>query len=552
MGYVAQSVWGLLSPDDLEETGKLAEEKYWGEEAVFFVLRENDSLRPMHPRGVFSPRQPAIFLGLILVVGATLAASRIGFESLWWDEAASYWIASARWGDLWTIITTQDLSMGLYHVFLHFWVKLGDGEAFLRLPSLLFASGSIFLTYLLGKELFGKGHGLVAAALLAVNAFLIDFSREARGYTLLLFLLTATALYLTRAVRGRSARDWVIAGVLGFLSITAHAYAVLFLIGFVVSLPAARFHGTRSLSTKQLGTIGALVLVFVMGVLVVVGPVIEKATAGVWDWIPELTFRSAVGQLGTLLGGGDPWLAARVALLALPATTLGVAALRRRGPSFETWRYVFLFSWLLLPLVTGIVISLVYRPVFVPRYFIGILPALTLLLVVSVGALRPRWLSFLGVLILIGLALFGVVKWEDADQRQDWRSVTHHVLSRTHLGDGILFSDREGAHSFSYYVEQQDAWTSAPEFVYPPISWATRADASRITSAREALRMASRELPANQRVWQVWSPDSLRTEVRDYLDSRYRWVRGWRFSGIEVALYVVQTTNDEAGSGATK
>jgi hypothetical protein len=40
------------------------------------------------------------------------------------------------------------------------------------------ASGSLILVFRLGKELFSEAHGLVTAAFLAVNAFLIEYSKR--------------------------------------------------------------------------------------------------------------------------------------------------------------------------------------------------------------------------------------------------------------------------------------------------------------------------------------------------------------------------------------
>ncbi len=73
----------------------------------------------------------------------------------------------------------------------------GVNEWALRLPSVLFSSGTIVLVYLLGKRLFSTEAGLLAAFVLTFSYWDFEFARHARMYSgfAFVFLLTLYAMY---------------------------------------------------------------------------------------------------------------------------------------------------------------------------------------------------------------------------------------------------------------------------------------------------------------------------------------------------------------------
>src|SRR5207245_1278918 len=73
----------------------------------------------------------------------------------------------------------------------------------------------------------------------------------------------------------------------------------------------------------------------------------------------------------------------------------GVKMWRSSGRSFDTWRLGLLLSWLFVPIVLALAVSLV-KPIFVTKYLIVCLPALILLSAKGIDSLRPRWLASTG------------------------------------------------------------------------------------------------------------------------------------------------------------
>src|SRR2546425_3307417 len=120
-----------------------------------------------------------------MLLAAGLGFLRLGAKSGWLDEAES--VAHARLGvrSLLHVLDGGDPNMGLYYVLLHFWIRIfGESESAVRGLSVLFGVLAVPAIYLVGARLFGRAAGLVAALLLAVNAFFIQYAQEARSYSL--------------------------------------------------------------------------------------------------------------------------------------------------------------------------------------------------------------------------------------------------------------------------------------------------------------------------------------------------------------------------------
>jgi len=86
-------------------------------------------------------------LAIILILGFSIRIFDLGTESLWFDEAHTFYIASSGFKEMLSIIT-NDVHPPFYFILINVWIKLfGDSEFLLRLPSVLFAVLSITWLY---------------------------------------------------------------------------------------------------------------------------------------------------------------------------------------------------------------------------------------------------------------------------------------------------------------------------------------------------------------------------------------------------------------------
>ncbi len=92
----------------------------------------------------------------------------------------------------------------LYYVLAHFCLYFGESEITLRLPSVAAGVLSVPAIHLLARSVAGRGAGLVAAFLMAINTYDIYYSVCARFYSLVMLaeILLVYTLYKAIAVGG--------------------------------------------------------------------------------------------------------------------------------------------------------------------------------------------------------------------------------------------------------------------------------------------------------------------------------------------------------------
>jgi len=147
---------------------------------------------------------------LLALIGAAVAIRVITLDnqSFWTDESLTAYEAGQSFTAMLHTVTSIETSPPLYFVLIWVWAKLfGTGEVALRSVSLLAGVAIVPIVYLSARELLDRRAGLIAAALVVVNPFMIWYSQEARSYMLLAALTGASFLWFLRARRDPSRRN---------------------------------------------------------------------------------------------------------------------------------------------------------------------------------------------------------------------------------------------------------------------------------------------------------------------------------------------------------
>src|SRR5437762_9547753 len=137
-------------------------------------------------------------LSAITAAGAVLRFHILTAKSFWFDEGASVGIARLDWYNFVRILWRREANMTLYYLVLRGWLHFGSGEWFIRALSALLGLATIPAVYLLGRRMFCARAGLIAAALLSMNAFHVRYSQEARSYSLTVLLCVLSSLYFLK------------------------------------------------------------------------------------------------------------------------------------------------------------------------------------------------------------------------------------------------------------------------------------------------------------------------------------------------------------------
>lgn len=149
-----------------------------------------------------------------------------------WDEA-EYLVKAKHWAfgtsDLgWNPL--RELLISLFWAFLY---KLGVNELVIRFTEVIFSMLAVFLTYLVGKELFDKRIGLIAAFLVAVfNHHLFYSSRFLVDIPASVFWLSTIYFFWKGYIKKESKYGVYYAGLFAGLGFLMH-YSLAFLLAIV-------------------------------------------------------------------------------------------------------------------------------------------------------------------------------------------------------------------------------------------------------------------------------------------------------------------------------
>ena len=165
----------------------------------------------------------------LTLLGAALRFPTLDRQSFWLDELVTASLLDRSLGDVLREIPRTEATPYLYYVVAWVWSSVfGLGEVGLRSLSALAGTATIPIAYGAGVVLVSRRAGLVAAALVATNPFLVWYSQEARSYALFALLWATSVLTFGLALRGD--RRWLAGWALvSALAIATH-YFGLFLV----------------------------------------------------------------------------------------------------------------------------------------------------------------------------------------------------------------------------------------------------------------------------------------------------------------------------------
>jgi mannosyltransferase len=396
-------------------------------------------------------------LGAVIVLAAAIRIVTLDNQSFWADEALTAHEAGLPFGAMLHSVARSETTPPLYFAVVWGWAKLfGTGNIALRSVSAIAGVALVPIAYLCARELVSRRAGLLAAAFVAVNPFMVWYSQEARSYMLLAALTGASFLWFVRSRRDPSRRHLV-----GWAVVSAAAVMTHFFAGFAVApealwlLWAARTRAT-GIAVAAVAAAQVAMLPFVFadasashGVgWIAQTPRLNRITTMVIEWGASNLYRR-----GTKLEGvaGGLVLAVVVALLLMR----GGDSTSRRGAKVGAAIAGFVF---LAPLALGLAgqdyfLSRNEIPAFVP-----------LVTVLAAACVAPR-ARLAGAALAAGLLGLFCVTTVDVQthpylERPNWRAVAS-ALGPASASRAILAADSTTADPLKIYLPGV-AWAQPP------------------------------------------------------------------------------------------
>ena len=218
------------------------------------IGRDNEESLPK--TDLFYKKPVYIVLSAIVLLGLVLRFFNLGKESLWLDEAVSYFISnSTSIGNVWAAASI-DRNAPLHFIILWAVRLLGSNEFWLRFPSACAGIVTIVVIFLLAREIANEKAGLISALLLAVSPFHIYYSQEARMYAFAVLFVAISYYAFFKACKSHQWYDWTLFGVACAAAFYSHFYTsfaiiTLFIGYFIIRIKEFNF-------SKWQGTIGSI------------------------------------------------------------------------------------------------------------------------------------------------------------------------------------------------------------------------------------------------------------------------------------------------------
>jgi mannosyltransferase len=468
-------------------------------------------------------------LALVTLVGFGLALIGLNARSLWFDEAIS--VRTAQWPreQFLDFAFEQERFTALYYGFLRGWLRVDDGVLWVRLASALFAAGAVGFTYLIGRRLLDPASAIAGAGLLALHALQLQYAQEARTYALaVLFVTAATWAFLVALERGSRWGWWALYAALVVVAVYAHFYSVMVVVAHAVAF--ALRPGWRSLPWVH--ALAAWGVAALASLPLASWLLTNDQTRG---WIAAITPARFISVF-QWLGGGNAvvdqttgrFLAATAVAVVVVGVLYGGWALRRRPD--ERWSWILLLGWVLLPIVGGVIASLVIKPVLADRYLLVVLPGLAL---VAGGLLaRIPWpparvaagVAAVAVLLVGTLQVYGTEMKKPA-----FGEAVAIIAAADRPGDAVITEPGWQWVPLEYALRQADDPPSVARVVTNP-------------AIEDPAATMVRAVAEHPRIWLLVidgraSPEPDGYAYRDLLEQSYRLVERHEVHRIGVFLY---------------
>lgn len=388
----------------------------------------------------FRDRWPWLALLVAAIgVGAFLRFDGLGEPSYWLDEILHQHLTDVAATRPWWQWFGQlhEEHAGLYYLTQLATRVFGTSEFAGRSAAAFLGLATIPLLWLIPLDRRVRG---AAVILLAVSPLHIYYSREARGYALLLFLTTALIVILMRG-RSIAAAAFVLLAMVYSSAVASTVVAAAAAVSFLIALidrDRRRWYGT-------VGAYAAGALVF-FRVIYAGRPLHDPSwpsfPAMDWPFFTSLARMFSVTAFGTEIAG-------RTATAMVIFALIGAVVLVRR----DRVHGIVLIGMTVIPLAVTLIALRMFDHFFAVRYVIAALVGYVLLAAIGMAAVASRAPAALTIAIAIITVAQG---WSSARtepfQKLDWRGIAESLRKHVRPGDVILTAEPWSDVSLRYYL----------------------------------------------------------------------------------------------------
>ena len=379
-----------------------------------------------------------IVLILILILSIILRFYHLDYQSLWMDEIYTMNVSNPAFSfeKLREEVVLREGFPYLYFLLLrvfYFFTEYSGWVA--RLVSALAGIMSVYFIYKLGKEIFNKNVGLIAALLLCINDFHISYSQEARPYTLFVLFAIISFYRLSIFLKTTTLKNAIFYGLsiglvlnINFFGLITDFSQSLIILFYII---LSRKENAISLFKKSLisGVIG--LVLFIPNYKILIKLLNFKSF-----WIPRPTEDALEVVFSKLLGNSEITLYLFAFIfffylysIAQESTKKIIEESIRTNPL--SFSFIMLFFWGVAFVSVLIMKSYGETSLILDRYFITVIPVFLLVLAIGIELIKNNILKILLITSIFIFSLFNIVivkKYYQNISKSQYREVGAFIL----------------------------------------------------------------------------------------------------------------------------
>lgn len=427
-----------------------------------------------------------VIILLILAIGAStiLNVQLLFSQSIRLDESQSIWVATKSVLEI-LRISGQDVQVPLYSLILHFWTQiLGTDIVIARLLSLVFYLMTLPFLYWLIKEVSDRKVAILGVILFSLSPFVVWYSHEARTYTLLTLVTTINNLMFIRLVKSRGESSKISYFVASILGLYTHYFFIFLLLSqafylfayFLIRIWKTKISKTRLRSLLYIFIyLGSIIFLAFLPWLVYVYKL--GTAAYTQPLIPPPTTYSIVQIYLNFMVGFQNQTIQSVAISLWPLFFAIMLFIFTHKLDIRMRMVDYFVTVSFLPVILVFFLSF-YRPIFLPRYLIFIIPTLfTLLawLLINFGRELKSKLVVATILIML-LSLNFQDRSFATPVKEDYKNVVSTIQSNATPYDVVVVSAPFTSYPIEYYysgltrIETTPLWNRYITGPIPPYS----------------------------------------------------------------------------------
>ncbi|HEY0092367.1 MAG TPA: glycosyltransferase family 39 protein, partial [Flavobacterium sp.] len=326
----------------------------------------------------------------------------------------------------------------LYFLLLKYWVYcFGFTSMAARVLSAVIGVAGVYSMYLLGKELYNKRCGLIVAALTAINIYHIYYSQEVRPYGLLFFFSVLSFYRMAILIRNPNYKNAIIYGVFTGLMVNAHFFGLLTIFAQSMILLFFLFNTNPDEQKRFFLFLLAAAVVTIILILPTYQALLQISQIKT-IWINKPAPDSFTLMFKEFFGNSELLLFIFNVLLMYYFIILFKTRLANRSNEAilgnkMIFTFIIFVSWIFISLLVPIIKSYLDVSMILTRYFINILPALLLVVVIGIELIRSQIVrnSVIAIIVIFSLVeLFVIKDYYNTPTKSEYKELTAGIKQR--------------------------------------------------------------------------------------------------------------------------